>query len=119
MSLTLAGLLRALKVIQEGTFSQISLPTLVTFLEVAIKEGRTVVELTNAQGAVESTVSRQLLDLGLRRRSTKDAGFGLVEVRRDLQDMRLRRYQLTPAGRELLQDVLAAAGSARRAPRVR
>lgn len=51
------------------------------------------------------STSGQLLDLGLRNRK-KEEGLNLVTAKTDLQDLRVRRYELTPKGRRLLREAL-------------
>jgi DNA-binding MarR family transcriptional regulator len=94
------------------THGAASLQLLVTFLEVAREEGRTQVEIARAVGLPESTSSRQLLDLGPFDRM-KQPGFGLVEGRTDLMDMRVKRYTLTPRGKKLAKIMQAMLGGER------
>ncbi len=105
MTITLTGLLGVLTELQRGTHQSVSIATLITFVEVARVEGRTPTELGRHLGVPDSTMSRQLSDLGDRDRD-RNPGFGLIIGRRSLQDRRMWRYELTPKGRRLLQKVL-------------
>lgn len=107
MTISLIALLRALDKLQAGTSASVSVSSLITFLEVAREEGRTLAEIARQLDLPDSTASRQLLDLGLRNRKRED-GLNLVTAKTDLQDLRVRRYELTPKGRKLLRDALNA-----------
>ena len=105
VTITLIGLMGVLNELQAGTHQSVSIATLITFCEVAREEGRTPTELGRHLRMPDSTISRQLTDLGDRDRN-HNPGFGLVVGRRDLQDRRMWRYELTPKGRRFLQKVL-------------
>lgn len=98
MNTNLVRFQRALLAFQRITHFTASLQLLVTFLEVASEEGRTQVELARALELVDSTTSRQLIDLGPFDRK-KAPGFQLVDGQMDPMDMRIKRYVLTPRGR--------------------
>jgi DNA-binding MarR family transcriptional regulator len=71
-----------------------------TFLLVAQDEGKMVTEYQKIAGVSQASMSRHLLDLGRFTRS-KQPGMGLVVAEVDPNDLRVRRYRLTPKGRHL------------------
>jgi DNA-binding MarR family transcriptional regulator len=73
----------------------------VSFLTVALFEGRSLREYSELLGQAQSTMSRHLLDLGARNR-LKEEGFMLIEQRPDQMDLRRNVYTLTPKGRQLV-----------------
>lgn len=91
--------------LQEVTHNHTTLLTLRTFLAVGIQEGQGVTEIAERLGAANATISRQLLDLGIRNRKLED-GFGLVEPHVDRSDLRKRAYYLTGKGREAMTYVV-------------
>jgi len=91
--------------LQEVTHNHTTLLTLRTFLAVGIQEGQGVTEIAERLGAANATISRQLLDLGIRNRKLED-GFGLVEPRVDRSDLRKRSYYLTDKGRDAMNYVV-------------
>lgn len=74
----------------------------VSFLTVALNEGKSLREYGELLDAAQSTMSRHLLDLGPRNRK-KEPGFGLIEQRSSDDDMRRNVYTLTAKGRALVQ----------------
>lgn len=73
-----------------------------TFLLVAQFEGRSAREYMDITGLSEATMSRHLLDLGVRNRN-KEPGYGLIEQSQNPEDMRKNVYKLTAKGRSLLR----------------
>lgn len=80
----------------------ISIEQIKTFLLVSQNEGLAGIEYARLAAIPQTTISRQLLDLGERNRK-KEEGLGLVEARRDVQDYRRWLYRLTPRGRKLIK----------------
>jgi DNA-binding MarR family transcriptional regulator len=72
------------------------------FVLVAQKEGRTVGELAKLAGCAQSTMSRNLLDLGDHDRRM-EPGAGLVVGKVSVENRRERVYSLSRQGRKLLE----------------
>jgi DNA-binding MarR family transcriptional regulator len=70
------------------------------FILVVLHEGKSLKDLCQISGQPQSTLSRHLLDLGVRTRR-REPGLGLVEWRIDPYELRKKQYLLTPKGREL------------------
>ncbi len=83
----------------------------ISFITVALYEGRSLREYCDLTGVAQSTMSRHLLDLGERNRK-KEPGFHLVEQRSDTNDLRRNIYRLTPKGEKLAHDIAEAVESA-------
>jgi DNA-binding MarR family transcriptional regulator len=99
------GRLREIVTLVNNTPSvNITLHTLETFLAVAEDEGLTVTEYARKLQTSLNTVSRQLLDLGIRNRK-KEPGWNLVEPTRDPMNLRSKPYRLTPKGRALASKI--------------
>ncbi|MEN6541102.1 MarR family winged helix-turn-helix transcriptional regulator [Parvibaculum sp.] len=81
----------------------ISLAT--TFLTVAMNEHSSLTDLNRHLDLKTSTLSRHLLDLGVRNRKMTE-GLGLIDCRQDPMELRKNQYTLTPKGRTLLRKVL-------------
>lgn len=77
-----------------------------SFLLVALNEGKSLRELCDITGASQSTMSRQLLDLGERNRHL-EPGLGLVKSKVDPMELRRKQYRLTPKGWNLVNTLLA------------
>ena len=84
------------------------------FLLVALQEGQRSIDYCRATGISQSTISRYLLDLSEYRRdlseeakTKRQAGFGLVRSEVDPEELRAKRYYLTPRGR-VLRDQIAS-----------
>jgi DNA-binding MarR family transcriptional regulator len=77
------------------------LRTLQALLQVAGNPGLTVNEYAIKSGVELSSMSRNLLELADRSRRQGGAGHGLIEARNG-EDLRERRYYLTPAGHRLV-----------------
>jgi DNA-binding MarR family transcriptional regulator len=109
----LDGLTKALTSVQEATVnkdgrSTITVEQLKTFLvlarleiETGDRQGVTGVHLRSETGLSQSTLSRYMLDLAVQTR-TREPGYGLVEQRPDVMDLRMNRYKMTTKGRILL-----------------
>ena len=81
-----------------------------TFLLVASNEGKSISEIATLSGFRFPTVSRNILDLGVRNRK-REPGLGLVETVIDQMELRRKNVQLTAKGRALVNqlfDILKA-----------
>ena len=76
----------------------------VTFLTVAMSEGRSLRDYCELLSAPQSTISRHLLDLGIRNRK-REPGLGLIAQEEDPHDARRNIYTLTKQGRSLVQSI--------------
>jgi DNA-binding MarR family transcriptional regulator len=76
-----------------------------TFMLVALKEGKGVGYYTEQAGVAQTVMTRHLLDIGEQNRK-REPGYGLVEKRPNLMDLREHQVWLTPKGRTLLNRVL-------------
>lgn len=76
-------------------------------LLVATNEGLTVSEYADKAGVSPTVMTRNLLDIGSLNRQRQE-GLNLIEQVRDPHDLRKHRAKLTPQGRKLMHDVLAA-----------
>jgi DNA-binding MarR family transcriptional regulator len=88
-----------------------------TFLTVADEEGMKGVDYAQSLGLPQTTASRILLDLSEYRRDltseaggdqdvpARKAGYGLVESRVDVMELRAKRYFLTPRGRAVKRKI--------------
>lgn len=77
----------------------------VSFMLVALDEGRGVGEYAERAGVSQSVMSRHLLDIGERNRYMQD-GFGLVTYRANPMELRKHEYFLTPKGRALFHEII-------------
>jgi len=73
----------------------------ISFLMVAMFEGRSLREYADMLGCSHSTMSRHLLDLGEQNRK-REPGMMLIEQRPDTDDRRKNVYCLTPKGKALV-----------------
>jgi DNA-binding MarR family transcriptional regulator len=89
---------------------QIPASMIEAFLLVALNEGCSLRQVVEMSGKPQSTMSRQLLDLGDRNR-TGAPGLGLVEWRIAPEELRRKEYYLTPKGRALLKRILSELSS--------
>jgi len=100
---TVAGLkaaLERLQAVNEGmTASQA-----ITFLSVAMFEGRSMREYCDMLNLPQSTMSRHLLDLGLMRRN-RSPGLGLIDQQEDNDDRRKNIYRLSARGKALIEAI--------------
>ena len=83
------------------------------FLMVALDEGQRSIDYSRKTGLSQSTISRYLLDLSqYRRQLTEDTdtgrqeGHGLIRSEVDLQELRAKRYFMTPRGKALRDRVV-------------
>lgn len=74
---------------------------------VATNEGLTVSDYADKAGVSSTVMTRNLLDIGPRNRQ-REKGLELIEQVRDPLDLRKHRAKLTPQGRKVMHDVLAA-----------
>ena len=77
---------------------------IVSFLLVALDEGRSVNEYAERACVGTSVMSRHLLDIGERNRN-KEEGFGLVTQRADPMELRKHQMMLTPKGRAVAHQI--------------
>lgn len=104
---TSMGRLREIaNLVTDATSVNITMHTVETFLAVAEEEGLNVTEYARKMGASLNTVSRQLLDLGIRNRKG-EPGWNLVVPVTDPMDLRSKSYRLTSEGRELVKKIAA------------
>lgn len=83
------------------------------FLMVSLDEGQRSIDYSRKTGLSQSTISRYLLDLSqYRRQLTEDSdtgrqeGHGLIRSEVDLQELRAKRYFMTPRGKALRDRVV-------------
>ncbi|MCX7369860.1 MAG: MarR family winged helix-turn-helix transcriptional regulator [Alphaproteobacteria bacterium] len=83
------------------------------FLMVALDEGQRSIDYSRKTGLSQSTISRYLLDLSqYRRQLTEDSdtgrqeGHGLIWSEVDPQELRAKRYFLTPRGKAIRDRVV-------------
>lgn len=89
------------------THGDIPLKTMRFIFFVALNPGVTQVEISDALGIPEGTVSRHLAKLGSRIQKTqsgdyKPVGFGLIETKTDFDDTRIKRIHLTKKGQKVI-----------------
>lgn len=77
-----------------------------SLLAVMLNEGKSLNELCEVTGTPQSTLSRNLLDLGIQDRN-RNSGFGLVIGTTDPMDLRRKNYTLTEQGRRMKRDLVA------------
>jgi len=77
---------------------------IVSFLLVALEEGKGVNEYAERAGVGTSVMSRHLLDIGERNRHMEE-GFGLVTQRPDPMELRKHQMMLTPKGRAVAHQI--------------
>jgi DNA-binding MarR family transcriptional regulator len=77
---------------------------IVSFLLVALDEGRGVNEYAERAGVGTSVMSRHLLDIGERNRHMEE-GFGLVTQRPDPMELRKHQMMLTPKGKAVAHQI--------------
>jgi DNA-binding MarR family transcriptional regulator len=82
----------------------ITVGAVIAFLTVAEWENRSLREYSEILGVPQSTMSRQLLDIGIMRRD-RSPGMGLIDQRSDPDDLRKNTYCLTPRGKTLLKSL--------------
>ena len=83
----------------------ISIQQVHTLILVALHEGSSVTEIARMSGFKLPTVSRNLLDLGMRNRK-REPGYGLVETEVDPMELRKKSVTLTPKGREVIRQIV-------------
>lgn len=76
---------------------------------VALHEGKSLRELTDLMGCKMPTLSRQMIDLGIRNRRM-EPGYQLVESRQDPLEYRKNQYTLTVRGKHVIKAMLKALG---------
>lgn len=77
-----------------------------TFLYVAINEGCSLTDIARETGWSQSTLSRHLLDLGPVFRD-KTPGYQLIQIERDISNLRTNVYTLTAKGKLLMRKIQA------------
>lgn len=78
---------------------------LMALLLVALHEGKSLGDLARLDGANLATLSRRMLDLGVRNRRM-EPGYMLVDQRQNPLNMRENQYALSLKGRHLIKAVL-------------
>lgn len=96
---------RALGALQNAVHESATALAIRVYLAVAANEGSSVSEVARITRLPLSTASRVLLDLGVQNRD-KGKGFGLVEVKPDPHDLRVKRYYLTQDGLRAFNAIL-------------
>jgi len=76
-----------------------------TFLLVAMEEGKGVTEYAKMNEVSPTVMTRHLLDIGDKNRSRED-GFGLVTQERDPMDLRRHFARITPKGKGIAHRLL-------------
>jgi len=76
-----------------------------TFISVAIDQGRTISEISDRCEIDRAVGSRQISDMSDKKRHDKK-GYGLVESKVDVMDRRVTRASLTPVGYALIGRVI-------------
>jgi DNA-binding MarR family transcriptional regulator len=113
---TVAGLRAALERLR-AVDDQMTVSIAISFLTVAMFEGRSLREYSELLGLPQSTMSRHLLDLGIMYRD-RSPGLGLIDQQQDKDDLRKNIYFLSPKGKALIevigQDVRGAGKRFRR-----
>ena len=75
------------------------------FCEIGKKPGEaTVTELAKALGIDQPSMSRNLLEIGMRRRDGQD-GLGLIEWTNDINDLRGKFYQPSEKGIHIIKNL--------------
>jgi DNA-binding MarR family transcriptional regulator len=82
----------------------------VSFLLVALDEGKGVMEYSKQAGVSQSVMSRHLLDLGDKSRDG-GPGYGLVTSKADPTNLRRKPVVLTNKGRAIANAIIRAMGS--------
>lgn len=90
-----------------GTRADMPLQYVITFLLVAMEEGKSVGEYARRCGVAKSVLSRHILDLSVRARSG-GPGLDLLMTRTNPTDARSHEVFLTPKGRTVAHQVLQA-----------
>lgn len=100
---------KLIKAIQQFTLlhPSISAQTILAFLHVAADEGRTVTDYVEATRLPQSTLSRQLNDLG-RLNKSREEGLMLIDDRFAPESLKEKQKFLTPKGKELVKRLLKA-----------
>lgn len=106
LAVTMGRMREIAQIITEVMSVNVTMHTVETFLAMAEDEGLTVTEYARKLGTSLNTVSRQLLDLGIRNRKG-EPGWRLVEPYIDPQDLRSKSYRLTLEGRQLANRIKA------------
>lgn len=78
-----------------------------SFLAIALHEGKTLTEMARLSDMQLSTMSRQVIDLGDRNRRMED-GYKLIERRQNPMNLRENQYSLSPRGGQLIKALLKA-----------
>lgn len=98
---------KLIKALQQFTLLQpsINAQTIITFLQVALDEGKSVNDYVSITGIPQSTLSRQLNDLG-RLNKAREEGLLLIDDRMAPDSLKMRLKVLTPKGRDLVKRVI-------------
>lgn len=100
---------KLIKAIQQFTLlnPKMSAQTILAFLHVAVDEGKSLSDYVAASRLPQSTISRQLNDLGRLNRD-REEGLMLVDDRFAPESLKEKQKFLTPKGKELVKRVLKA-----------
>lgn len=101
-TLPVAQLRAALQAVQ--AVGDITVSMAISLLTVAMFERRSLREYAEMLELPTSTMSRHLLDLGIRTRK-REPGLGLIDQGTDPEDSRKNVYRLTPKGRKLIDEI--------------
>lgn len=97
----LSGALGTFKLLNETMPLQYAL----SFLAVAMDEGKSVKDYAEKLGVNTTTMSRHLLDIGPRNRNMEE-GYGLIQYRANPLELRRHQFFLTNKGRRLVSLIL-------------
>ena len=86
----------------------LTVPGALLYLSVALNEGKNQRELAELVGSKQTTVARQLLDIGKNHTKRGSSGLELVDWKFSPTSMREKQYFLTNKGRSLLARMLEA-----------
>jgi DNA-binding MarR family transcriptional regulator len=91
----------------KGVSAQMPVGQAMALMLVALHEGKSLRELAELADTKMPTMSRQLIDLGLRNRRM-EPGYMLVEQKQNPLSMRENQYFMSLKGKHLLKDVFKA-----------
>lgn len=100
----LLGVFRSLKVFKLLS-DRMPLQYVLSFMAVAVDEGKSVIDYARALDVNNTTMSRHLLDIGPFNRNHEE-GYNLIEYRVDPNERRRHQYYLTPKGKHFVQMIL-------------
>lgn len=101
----LQRVLRSLKVFKVLN-ERMPMNYVLSFMVVAVDEGKSVTEYAQMLGVNNTTMSRHLLDIGPFNRNHEE-GYGLIEYRPDPLERRRHQYYLTHKGKQFVEMILS------------